>query len=96
MALYHTGGALQLLLQLLAPVQGWAQGRAGAVVPPQPPGTALWPQERTENLVCLPRLHVCFVCSCLQYHSEQLTALCFNENVASWANLLAYSQMEIY
>lgn len=87
----HTGSCAA------AAVAAEPQGRAGAVVAPQPAGTALCHHSCPRNAltVCVcPGLHVCFVCTCLQHHSHLLTASCFHENVASWANVLAYSQME--
>lgn len=95
----HRGSAVAAERQC----SSWAECRAGTAVAPQPLGTALChtcPASRNAlrtGFVCVcPGLHVCFVCTCLQCHSDQLTALCFNENVASWANLSAYSQMERY
>lgn len=70
----------------------WAQCRAGAALQALPCA----PRGALRTLCVSAQAALCFMGTCLQYHSEQLTALCFNENVASWANLLAYSQMEIH
>lgn len=84
-----------LLRWLLKPrAAAGAQCRSVTVLGPQSPCAA---SRNALRSVCLSaQACTCASCTCLQYHSDQLTALCFNENVASWANVLAYSQMERY